>query len=212
VSWAKSGMNKPEPIPNECLSLTADGRKPGVRQRIWGDVPSVADLVKRADYPDGFTRGGGGALVLNGKDQFVELPKDIADMREFAYTVDFKWTGGINGARVFEFSNPNGDAVWLNPWENGKLVFAIRHGTKIESLTAQGTLRGVWNRVRVSSDGKRTVLFVNGRKVAENNDSTLSPDSVRATQCYLGRGLTGGYFGGQIARFTIYSQASDTTK
>jgi hypothetical protein len=203
VSWAKAGANKPTPIPANCLFVTADGRKPGVLQRVWGDVHSVADLVKRADYPDGFTRTGGVALALNGKDQFVELPKDIADMRECTYAVEFKWNGGVNGARLFEFANPNGDAVWLSPWENGKLVFAIRHGAKTETLVAQGIQPGVWTSVQVYLDGKRTTLLVNGKKVAENNAVTLSPDGVRATQCYLGRGLTGSYFGGLIARFTI---------
>jgi len=34
---------------------------------------------------------------------------------------------------------------------------------------------------------------------------TLRPESVRATQCYVGRGLKGGYFGGSIERFTVHS-------
>jgi arabinan endo-1,5-alpha-L-arabinosidase len=167
----------------------------------------VADLVKRADYPDGFTRTGGAALALNGKDQFVELPKDVADMRACTYTVEFKWNGGVNGARLFEFANPNGDAVWFSPWENGKLVFAVRRGAKTEALIAQGLQPGLWTSVQISLDRKNAALFVNGKKVAENNALTLSPDSIRATQCYLGRGLTSGFYGGLIGRFTIHSAA-----
>jgi len=33
----------------------------------------------------------------------------------------------------------------------------------------------------------------------------LLPEAVRATQCYLGRGLKGGYFAGKIDRFAIHS-------
>jgi len=212
VSWAKSGTNKSEPIPNECLSLTADGRRPGVRQRIWGDVHSVADLVKRRDFPDGCVRVGGAALALNGKDQFVELPKDVADMRASAYTVEFKCTGRGDGARLFEFANPNGDAIWLSPWEDGKLVFAIRQGAKVEYLTTQGVQPGLWTIVRIVMDGNNAALFIDGKKAAENTAAKLSPESVHATQCYLGRGYTGGYFGGLISRFTIHSQGGTASK
>lgn len=205
VSWAKAGA-APAPIPADCLSLNADGNKPGVLQRVWGDVRSVADLVSRPDYPEGVLRVGGSALALNGKDQFVELPKDVADFRSCSYSVEFKQTMKNNGSRLFEFSQANGDALWLSPWEDGKLVFGICQGKKTECLTAPGIPLGLWARVQVCLDGKTAALFVNGRKVAENKAATLSPDCVRATRCYLGRGEKGGYFGGLIDRMTIFSR------
>ena len=51
------------------------------------------------------------------------------------------------------------------------------------------------------------MLYVNGKKAAENSKMTLSPDSVRATQCYLGRGARRGFFRGMIGRFTVHSVA-----
>ncbi len=207
VSWAKAGDTRPQPIPGDCLSPDADGRVRGVRQRVWAEVRSVADLVKRPDYPEGVLRVGGRALALNGKDQFVDLPKDVADLRACAYAVEFKQTGGVSGARLFEFASPNGDALWLSPSENGKLVFGIRHGAKTERLTAPGVAPGLWTSVRVCLDGSSAALYVNGRKAAESNAATLSPDCVRATRCYLGRGAAGAHFCGLIDRFTVYSRA-----
>ena len=206
VSWAKPGETRPEPIPAECLSLTADGGGSGVRQRVWGDVHSVADLVKRPDFPEGVMRVGGRALALNGRDQFVELPKDIADLRACTYTVEFKREGNADGARLFEFANAEGDALWLSPCENGRLVFGIRQGAKVEYLAAPGIQPGLWTDVRVLLDGESAALFVNGKKVAENKAATLSPDGVRATRCYLGRGAEGAGFGGLIDRFAVYSR------
>ena len=207
VAWTKPGSTKPEVIGGENLSVTPDGKQPGVRQRIWGGISKVADLLKRADYPEGVVREGGQVLVLNGKNQFIELPKDVADMRNCTYTAEFKWTGGEIGARLFEFANPNGDVVWLCPSENGKLVFAIRHGMKVEQLSAPAVQPNVWTTVRVIMDGQHATLHVDGKKVAENNAMALTPESVRATQCYLGRGLKSGHFGGMIDRFTIHSVA-----
>ncbi|KAB2641945.1 MAG: hypothetical protein DVB25_00020 [Verrucomicrobia bacterium] len=147
-------------------------------------------------------------LVLNGKNQFVELPKDVADMGKCTYTAEFKWDGARDATRVFEFTNSNGDALWLSPSEKGRLIFGIRKGAKIEGVAAtKAANKGEWVTVRVVLNGPRASIFLNGVKVGENPRMTLRPDSVAATQCYLGRGLKGGLFGGMIGRFTIHSVA-----
>lgn len=203
VSWIRPGGDKPAPIPGECLSVTPDGKSPGVRQLVWNGAMLLADFVKRPDYPEGVTRAGGHALALNGKDQAVELPKDVADFRECVYEAEFNWNGG-NGARIFEFSNPNGDALWLSPSERSQLVFGIRQGAKVETLTAPAIAPGKWASVRVTIAADRAALTVNGQQAAA--PFTLAPDSVRATRCYLGRGAKGGFFNGLLDRFTIYLQ------
>jgi hypothetical protein len=204
VAWTKPGGKQPVVIGKENLSVTPDGRKPGVRQRSWGGVSKIPELLKRPDYPEGVQRTGGQALVLDGRGQFVELPKDVADLQRCTYTAEFKASGAVNGARLYEFANPNGDAVWMSPNENGRLVFGIRRGAKVEQVSTVAAAAGVWTSVQISLDGPRATLSVNGRQVAENKAMTLAPESVRATQCYLGRGLKGGYFGGQLDRFTIH--------
>ncbi|MCX6345989.1 MAG: DUF6055 domain-containing protein [Armatimonadetes bacterium] len=146
----------------------------------------------------------GQVLVLNGKDQFVELPEDVSDMRSCTYTAEFKWNGK-DGARIFEFANSNGDAVWLSPSEKGKLVFAIRKGNTVAKVSAPAVKKGVWTKVQVIVNGTYTALYVNGKNVADNPGMSLTPDSIRADQCYLGRGLKGGFFGGMIGRFTVSS-------
>jgi hypothetical protein len=198
-------LAKPEIMGSENLSVTPDGKQRGVRQRVWGEVTKVADLLKRPDYPEGVVREAGRALVLNGKNQCVELPKDVAGLGSCTYTAEIKWEGGDGNSRVFELANPAGDAVWLSPSERNKLVFAIRKGTTVQQVSAAALRKGVWTVVRVTLDGQRATLYVDGKKAAENDGMTLTPDSVRATQCYLGRGLKGGHFGGLIDRFTVHS-------
>jgi len=203
VAWTKPGSTEPEIIGKDSLSVTANGKQPGVSQRGWRGVTRILDLIKQTDVD--FDIGDNGAVSLNGENQFVELQKDVADFSACTYAVEFKSDGNGAGAKIFEFANPNGDALWLSPSEEGKLVFAIRKGKTVESIAAPAAKKGVWTRVQVMLDGSSGALYVNDKKVGNNPDMTLRPESVRATECYLGRGLEGGYFGGSISRFTVHS-------
>lgn len=155
--------------------------------------------------PEFLTDGNGMALALDGKSQFVELPRDVADFRQATYTVSFNWDGKSDGARLFEFAGENGDVVSLTPSSNGKMVFVIRKDGKSESLTAPAPPAGKAVDVRVVLDAPDAILQINGRTVAESRNMTLRQESVRATRCYLGRGASGGWFGGSITRFTVHS-------
>jgi hypothetical protein len=164
----------------------------------WGYLVNGAQVVEHGD---------GGALSLNGKDQFAELPKDIADMAGCTYTAEVMWDGAGEGVRIFEFAAANGDALCLTPAAAGRMVFSIHKGGVVESVSAPALKKGVWTTVQVMMDGDTASLHVNGVKAGEKTGMTLRPDSIRATSCYLGRGLKGGFFGGLIGRFAVHSVA-----
>jgi hypothetical protein len=84
-------------------------------------------------------------------------------------------------------------------------VFAIRKGATVQEVSAPAIKPGVWTTVHVVKEGSLATLVVDGKTVAENQEMTLQPDRVCATQCYLGRGLKGNWFGGKIDRFVIQS-------
>ena len=165
----------------------------------WGYLVNRPVFQK---YPKD-TRAGCQVLGLNGKDQFVELPRDLADMLCCSYEIEFKWDGK-EGERLLEFSNSSGDALWLTPSENGRLVFAIRIGAKKAELTAPAVSRGVWTSVIVNLNGRNASMLVDGKTAAKNSEFDLCPEMIRATECYLGRAGNGGFFTGQIDRFRVY--------
>ena len=104
------------------------GERKGLRRVAWRD-PDVAGgrlerLLDPERYRDGHRRTGR-VLVLNGTDGYVELPKDVADLRDMTLALDVKWSGGDN-ARIFEFAGPDGNAMYLSPSQNGRLLFSIR--------------------------------------------------------------------------------------
>jgi hypothetical protein len=206
VVWTRPGSDKPEIIGPPHLSVTPDGKKPGLVRRAWSGVAKVADLVTKPDFPEGRVRVAGGVLVLNGKDQFVELTKDVADLREATYRIRLSWQGGPN-ERIFDFSNDKGDSVSLSPSSGGKCAFVITKGGKAQTLAGPALQAGKWADVAVVLSGEGGKLFIDGKKVAEDRAMTIRPDDVENPQCYLGRGREGGFFNGRIDRFEVWSVA-----
>jgi hypothetical protein len=214
VAWTRPGSDKPEIIGAPHLSLTPDGKQHGVRQRAWGGVTKVADLVMRADYPDGQVRTAGGVLTLNGKDQFIELQKDVADQHDITIRAKVNWQGKA-GERIFEFFNAQGDSVSLMPCAaagqaggaGDKCVFAIRKGGQRQTIEGPALPRDKWVEVTVVLAGEAGTLRVDGAEMGKNTAMTLHPEDIRATQCYLGRGQDGGYFTGRFDLFEVYSVA-----
>ena len=147
--------------------------------------------------------GPNGVLVLNGRDQFVELQDDVADMREMSIKVTVNWQGG-GDARILDFSNAEGDRASLG-LADGKCVFAIAKDGKVQSLEGPALKRGSPSELLVVLSGDTGKLFLDGREVAGNDAMTLAPVDIDATECYLGRGREGEFFKGEIDHLEIYS-------
>ncbi len=73
----------------------------------------------------------------------------------------------------------------------------------MRKVSTRAARKGVWTTVQVVLDPPRAILLVDAKQVAEQEDMPLRPEDLRATQCYLGRGLNGGHFKGAIGRFTV---------
>jgi hypothetical protein len=201
VAWTQPGGDAPEVIPDDVLSTDRTGDTPGLRRRLWREALSIADVIVKYD----------GAVRLNGRDQWVSLPPDVADMPACTYTVEVKWDGTSNDARIFEFSNDAGDAMGLLPDHKGELLFAMRKGRKVESVSGPALQKDQWTTVQVTIDGSTATLSVDGAEVGRNESMTLRPDSIGATDCSLGRGRKGGFFSGCISRFQVHAIAVERT-
>jgi len=148
------------------------------------------------------------SLALNGKDQYVEMPRDVADMRDITIDIELSWTGGARDQRVFEFSGSRNRAMYLTPsGTDGKLRFVIQVGSKRQVLAGGALTKGLQTRVQVMLSQNTGRLLVDGKLVDRNDKMTLNPDDVRATLCLLGRGRAGAHFHGLIGRVSIYTHS-----
>ncbi|MBE3134646.1 MAG: LamG domain-containing protein, partial [Acidobacteria bacterium] len=98
-----------------------------------------------------------GALELDGKDQYVELKRDVADFGDTTFAVWVNWAGGEADQRILHVGDGADRYLYLTPKDAaGKARFAIStSGTKGEqSLVAPAALpAGTWTHVAVTLKG-----------------------------------------------------------
>ena len=200
VAWTRPGAAAPEIIGSPHLSLTPDGNSTGLSRRIWSDVSSLAELVKRTDFPSGRIRESGGVLALDGSSH-VELPRDPTLVREVVISSRIRWTGQP-GERLFEASGQSGDVMYFSPSENGKARFVISHDGKTCEVTAPPVPRDVWTDVTITLRGSQATMEISSQPAA-SQPCPIMPMDLDARTFLLGRGLRGGGFKGKIENFAI---------
>jgi len=144
------------------------------------------------------------ALQFNGRDQFVELPDDVADMRDMSIRLEVNRQQSGGNTTLLDYSNSEGDHVWLG-MDKGSSVFALHIDGHTQMLKGPALPKGAWTELEVVLSGDIGRLFINGEQVARNPNMSMDPEDVKATECYLARSRQGEYFAGQISKFVIHS-------
>ena len=200
VAWTRPGGSAPEIISAPHLSVTADGKQPGVSRRIWSDVSSLVELTKRADFPSGKMRESGGVLVLDGSSH-VELPRDPTLLREMVISTRIRWAGR-DGEKLFEASGKAGEQMCFTPSENGKARFVISHHGATCEVTAPPVPQNTWTDITITLRAGQASLDMTGQATSARPCKT-TPLDLDATSFLLGRGLRGDFFTGKIEHFTL---------
>ena len=153
----------------------------------------------------------GDSLVLNGTNQFVNLPNGVANAQTFAAV--FKWNGGAAWQRVFDFGNGTNSYVFLTPLAStGYPRFTITSAGigGEQHLDGTGAMPvNVWTHVAATTDGSRGILYVNGVAVTTNTSMTLTASDIVPQNVWFGRSqfTADPYFNGQISSIRIYGCA-----
>jgi len=172
----------------------------------------LRDSIARAD---GFLNGGPEwvkegydgqyCLAFNGKDQYVEMPKNLADLRDFDLSIYVKWAGGEAGQRVFDFGRDASNCMYFTPKSaSGKAAYVIAKDGKTESIDAPQVLpESKWIKVMISVKGGAAKMLFDDQEVA-TGAVTANPEDLRADSNYLARGQEGGFFKGQLDELRVY--------
>ncbi len=154
----------------------------------------------------------GNVLNLSGANQFVSLPRGIAQMQTFMAWV--KWNGGASWQRIFDFGNDTTRYAVLTPSSGtGKLRYTISTasnaaGQEQIAEAASPLPVGVWTHVAMTTDGSTTTLYTNGIPVMTNANNNLVPANLNATNNYLGKSqFPDPYFNGQMSSVRMFSTA-----
>jgi len=149
----------------------------------------------------------GTALALNGRDQFLELPKGVADQHDLSLVVTLKHQGGKPNQRLVEFAADASTRMYLtHADETGRPAFLITKDGKTQTLRSSASIpSGKWAELRLILSGDTGILQIDGKTVVRDAGITLNPDDLGATACLVGRGLEGDFFSGELEDVSIYS-------
>jgi hypothetical protein len=153
----------------------------------------------------------GDSLVLNGTNQFVNLPNGAANAQTFAAV--FKWNGGAAWQRVFDFGNGTNSYFFFTPLAStGYPRFTISDSgiggeQHLDATNALPT--NVWTQIAVTTFGSQGILYINGVPVTTNTAMTLTALDIVPTNVWFGRSqfTTDLYFNGEISSIRIFGQA-----
>ena len=149
---------------------------------------------------------GGTAMVLNGRDQWLDLPKGVADMHDISIVVTLKYNGGKPNQRLIEFARDAQTRMHLTCADaTGKPAMVIMKNGRTQQLRSSVAIpRGKWTKLTLILSGNTGVLQIDDKTVARDDNITMNPDDLHATSCLIGRGLAGDFFSGQLEDVSIY--------
>ncbi len=128
------------------------------------------------------------AIVLDGADNFVQLPANIAGAPAFTYAGWVYWNGGAAWQRIFDFGNDTSHYLFLTPSSgSGTLRFAINNGNGEQIVETSPLTVGIWQHVAVTLGGGVESLYVNGRLAASTSGITNLPSEFSPAKNYLGK-------------------------
>ena len=129
------------------------------------------------------------ALVLNGTDQFIQLPATIANSRELTISTWVYWRGGANWQRLFDFGTDTDHYVFMTMNSGSGSRLAIKNGGNEQSMTLSSLSFGTnrWRHVAVTFSESAITVYFDGKQVARNVTVKLRPADFRPVCNYFGR-------------------------
>ncbi|MES2474968.1 MAG: LamG-like jellyroll fold domain-containing protein [Verrucomicrobiota bacterium] len=186
----------------------------GTEQRYAFDGNANAS----AGTANGFTTGSptyvvgkqGLAIDLDGVDDFVTLPSDVASSTDLTIAAWVYWDGGAIWQRIFDFGNGTAENIFLTPSSGGtpRTLFAIKNGGAEQILDGPPLTAAAWNHVAVTLQGNTGKLYINGVVVDTDNAITINPSDFRAATNYIGKSQwPDALFNGRIDEFHLHNHA-----
>jgi autotransporter-associated beta strand protein len=128
------------------------------------------------------------AVALDGTNNFIRLPPNIASGSNFTFAAWVYWNGGASWQRIFDFGDDPSHYLFLSPYSGGStLRFAINNGGGEQQLNAAPIAAGSWIHVAVTLNGSSAALYTNGVLAASSSSFTISPANITPSLNYLGK-------------------------
>lgn len=154
---------------------------------------------------------GSNAVELNGSNNFLQLPVDIANQEEITVASWVYWNGGKIWQRVFDFGNNQDQFMFISPYSGaGTVRFGINNGNGLETLNSSAKLtEGAWSHVAVTLGNNAASLYVNGVLVDASSSMIARPIDFKPMFNYIGKSqfTVDPLLNGHVDDFRIYNYA-----
>jgi hypothetical protein len=156
----------------------------------------------------------GQAVDLNGVDNLIALPANIAVSNAITVSAWINWDGGSAWQRIFDFGNGTSQYLFLTPSNGSVMRFAVKNGGSEQTLSASPPAVGQWVHVAIALNGSVGTLYVNGSPKATHSSMTIRPSDFNPSQNYIGKSQFSAdpLFDGRIDDFRIYNYALSSSE
>ena len=145
---------------------------------------------------------GNQSIALNGENNFLQLPFNVANQKEITVATWVYWNGGTPWQRIFDFGNGETEYMYLAP----QMRFAIKNGGAEQRLDAAALPEGEWAHIAVTLSLSGARMYLNGELVDESMEVVLRPIDFKPVLNYIGRAQTEvPLFDGKMDDFRIYN-------
>ena len=130
------------------------------------------------------------ALNLNGTNQWIQLPYEIASSEEMSFAAwIYLRNTSLTYQRIFDFGNGKERYLYLTPTDGKGVSYVINDGNEEQTLTCNTKLTGLrWTHVVVTMAQDNTSLYIDGERVASSSDISILPHDIMPSLNYIGRG------------------------
>jgi hypothetical protein len=159
----------------------------------------------------------GNALYLDGSsNSYVSLPGEVlSSLYDYTVSAWIKPESDNTTQRIFDFGTGSSRYMFFTPYYNStscRYAITTSSYSNENGITVEEQIpTDEWTLVTVTSEGDKISLYINGKKVGEEEGVTLDPYEISSsmTQCYIGKSQysADSMYKGYIDEFKVYNRA-----
>jgi hypothetical protein len=132
-------------------------------------------------------KSGEKAASLTSGSNYIQLPTQIANMREMTICTWVNLRSTTAWQRIFDFGNGTENYMFLTPSNGSEMRFVMKNGGDEEILSASKLGTFSWAHIAVSIGDDAVTLYINGEEVAKSTNMTIRPSDIKPVMNYIGR-------------------------